>query len=521
MIIAVLLVLMFLQTTSSASAVPTVMWAIDSNSSPYQDEAYAVCELGNYVYVVGYDEEQGNAEFRVEMRSKENGSLVKVWRRNPSNYVDKLVDCVIVNEKLYVIGFDSVPGDYEWAVLIFSPALELLKYVAWNPSNGTDKAFAVVSDGTYLYIAGVDSVHGDLQWRIEKRTSNTLELINVYTSNPSLSDDYVYSVGVDLWTNEVWLVGNNHTKWHIEILSRDLELLKAIGIDMDGSARYVVFDNNGNAYVVGDYGEVKLNEHGHVSWWWKRRYSSSYKALFNRGFIYLAGVETIGGFSRHVLYALNKDHEFVTKLTLSIDVDLSAVFNMGKMCSDGERIYVAGAVKRNAEDYGWRVYAISLGPPTVSHTTTRTRTAWATNTKTITLTTTAMRTRNITRTVTRSTTLTRYVTSLATAIVVLRTTETSTHTLTKKTLEMLYTRVTLTTSFIKTLTDVVKHIKTLLQTKELTETTTTTLTSVITNTKFKTITVPILSLRVLDIALILSLIFVIAAVLVSLIRRRS
>src|SRR3989338_2681089 len=41
--------------------------------------------------------------------------------------------------------------------------------VTIDPSGGGDAPFAIAIDSTYMYVVGYDSIPGDLEWRIEKR----------------------------------------------------------------------------------------------------------------------------------------------------------------------------------------------------------------------------------------------------------------------------------------------------------------------------------------------------------------
>ncbi len=77
-------------------------------------------------------------------------------------------------DSLYVAGFDSAPGAYEWRVekrTLLDGSLESGFGVngVIQGGSGPAQALAIAIDGTFMYLAGYDTVAGQAACRIEKR----------------------------------------------------------------------------------------------------------------------------------------------------------------------------------------------------------------------------------------------------------------------------------------------------------------------------------------------------------------
>jgi hypothetical protein len=91
---------------------------------------------------------------------------------------------------IYVVGYDSSPGNSQWRIEKRSlNDGSLIWSVTSNPSSGSDSANSVAVDSTGIYVVGYDYAPGNYQWRIEKRNLNDGSLIWSITSNPSSGDD--------------------------------------------------------------------------------------------------------------------------------------------------------------------------------------------------------------------------------------------------------------------------------------------------------------------------------------------
>lgn len=155
-----------------------------------------------------------------------DGGLQAVqWQKsgNWSATLDASTDLAADTTGVYVVGYDSTPGDIQWRMeKRYLGNGELRWSVSSNPGNGTDQATAVAVDLSGLYVVGTDSSEGNARWRMEKRDLNGGSLIWAQTSNPSAGHDY--ALGVVLDYSGLYVVGNDYypgnAQWRIE--KRDL-----------------------------------------------------------------------------------------------------------------------------------------------------------------------------------------------------------------------------------------------------------------------------------------------------------
>lgn len=346
--------------------VEVVNWVIRSNPSEGDDYANAICGVGDYIYVVGVENDtRGN--LRIEKR-KIDGELVTTWTYNNEGL--GYADCIAVDDKIYIIG-------YSWIVLVLDLDLNLIECVKSNTYSRQAKAYAILSDGKYLYIVGYDEGNSllDRMWRIEKRILNNLSLVDVYVSNPSDLDDVTYGVGINPVTGNLWVIGfdwiDDLQKWRIEVLDREsLKLIKIIRLELsplfifDGPFS-ISFDDEGNAIIVGSGGIVKVNENGNVIAL-NTGYYEHFKSLYLGSYIYVVGKEYDNFFSIPIfqkwfwyLYVYNSNLSLINKITLGL-TDVS--FLRGKFHVEGSNIYVAGSAKNHQEpfDWEWTIYSIDF-----------------------------------------------------------------------------------------------------------------------------------------------------------------
>jgi len=77
-------------------------WRVSSNPSRWDDVAYAVCEYGDYIYVVGAQDTNHGGYLRVKVRSEFDGSLVRAWSADNLTFYAYSADCTIAGGLLYV-----------------------------------------------------------------------------------------------------------------------------------------------------------------------------------------------------------------------------------------------------------------------------------------------------------------------------------------------------------------------------------------------------------------------------------
>jgi hypothetical protein len=396
-----------LQPSEPGHGVLKVNWIVHSDPSSSADDANAVCEKDEYIYAVGVDRYVDTGRFRIEKRLKSSGDLVKAWTYNPSGGWDELYDCVIVEDTLYAVGRVGDPWVFSWAIVALDLDLNMLSYAthgvrASYPSHSI--AWSLTSDGEYLYIAGHDNspAFNDAQWRVEKRRLKDLALVKSYTSNPSKSIDVAKAISINPVTGDLWVCGYKAVGYdafaRIEILSKDLELVKVVELNIPGICTSIAFDEEGNGYVGGGpFFIAKLSKHGDIL-----RVSQiktppalAPTLLYFNNFIYAFVLEEIKDTSKppfyfkHAVYVLDKDLNVVHKTILDDNINISADTISRRVAFDGENVYVAGShgVRRDTEmDTRWTVYSISIAekPREIAQTVTVTTTIEVTKTSILT-----------------------------------------------------------------------------------------------------------------------------------------
>jgi hypothetical protein len=280
-----------------------VNWGVSWEVRSEGDAARAVCEAGEYIYVVGT--RGGSA--RVEMRFKSDGSLAREWS---SSEFKGLADCVIAGGRLYVVGSN-------FSVLVFDLNLNALKSEG-GEVNG--QANSITFYNGYLYIAGHErtgkySRWGSefILWRVEKRSAENLELAGVRLIPERL--EYIIEmvprdIAINPVTKHLWIVGYVHSvEWQlippvlrefydcrVEILDLNLNPVKednypsmvpCWGVD----ATAIAFDEEGYAYIIGSRSNAinKYNVHGERVAYEKKFFAR--RILYTNGYLYVITFE--------------------------------------------------------------------------------------------------------------------------------------------------------------------------------------------------------------------------------------
>jgi hypothetical protein len=362
LLVAFLLFLIIPSYTPVAEAqIPAVIkinWRAYSDPTGYNDVAYSACESGDYIYVVGSQDFPRFA--RIEMRNKLNGSLVKEWT---STEFFELSGCTISEGKLYVVGMSFIILESDsvrtaWAVLEFDLNLNLLSF---KRKNFEGMACDILSYNNYLYIAGWEreATKGDYQWRITKWRAKDLTVVKEYASNPSLKDDYTCAIKVNPITKNLWAVGvEEYNKFRIEILDPDLNPIKVIKKDEKIQFPGIDFDEEGNAYIVGDRFIAKYDKDGKELAAKKIPYYAD-QLMYIKGYIYVSAGEYVEDFFMHVLYVYDKNLNLIDRVILSYDVNAQSLFITGRMAFDGKNLYIVGTDNWQGNER-WVIYSISI-----------------------------------------------------------------------------------------------------------------------------------------------------------------
>jgi len=321
-------------TAEGQSPGAVLAWHIRSNPSDWDDVAYAVCESGDYLYVVGAQDTNNGGYLRVEVRSKFDGSLVRAWGADNLTFYAYSADCAIAGGLLYV-------AYGRWSVAVFDLGLNLLNRVV-EPEYVPGEVNSVAISNGYLYLAGYEFVEGGYsRWRVEKWSVDGANLVRVkvYVSDPSPLSDEAMQVAVNPVTGYLWVVGHEADyRFRVEILDQDLNLVKAVSNRSRWLAYAVGFDEYGYAYISGGgfiakydpYGnEVVVREFSY--YWWAP------KLLYVGGRVYVGANALCGNTSTSALYIFDRNLEQLGRLCLS-----GALERWGKAASDGRCVYLAG-----------------------------------------------------------------------------------------------------------------------------------------------------------------------------------
>jgi hypothetical protein len=217
---------------------------VTSNPSGSWDEAHAIAIDSTAMYVVGIDQSPGpvDHQWRIEKRSLVDGSLDTgfdgdgVVMSNPSTGYDWAYDIAIDSTYMYVVGFDLDLGNSQWRIEKRSLSDGSLDtgfgedgHVLSNPSVGYDDAYAIAIDSTAMYVVGSDSY----QWRIEKRSLESGDILG-FGAITSDSTEHPSDIAID--STAMYVVGSDYSpgdaQWRIEKRSlADGGLDTGFGID--------------------------------------------------------------------------------------------------------------------------------------------------------------------------------------------------------------------------------------------------------------------------------------------------
>jgi len=326
-----------------------VKWRVHSNPTDLIDDAYAVCESGDYIYVFGLS--KGNYA-RFEIRYKSSGSLIRAWE---SIRLDDLMDCVIDNGRIYVT---EILG----RILTFDLSLKVPKLLLmYKHKSFYEWTYSITYYKGYIYITGTYyTENSKAKWRVEKLVADDLTFVKMYVSNMTSKMASAFNAKVNPITKQLWVTGVEDEQFRVEILDLDLNPIKIIKKNDKGLASTVDFDEDGYAYIGGDGFIAKYDKYGNEIKLKEITYHVK-KLLYVNGSLFVATNEKEGGYRRHVLYVYNKDLNQIERSILSQDINADADFGYGKMAFDGKNLYIAG-IDYKPGNSQWTIYSISLLP---------------------------------------------------------------------------------------------------------------------------------------------------------------
>jgi hypothetical protein len=245
-----------------------VVWTQMNDPSPIEDQPYGMAISGSNMYVVGFDSNTPlfDDQWHIEKRNLGDGSLVAAFSTiipgvvvsNPSsttiNSFDDAYAVAVDSTAMYVVGFDSIVGDNDWAWHIEKRDLVtggLIMsfgsgtgggYISENISTGPgldDAAFAVAVDssptGTMYIVGYTTTVFQGTEWQIEARDKVTGLVVSSVTTSMSIGDDVANAIAIDPVEGYMYVVGTDaslgSSGWRIEkrTLSGSLSLDSTFG----------------------------------------------------------------------------------------------------------------------------------------------------------------------------------------------------------------------------------------------------------------------------------------------------
>jgi hypothetical protein len=236
-----------------------ITWAVSEHISSGYDQIWGAAVDGSGLYAVGSDYTPSNKEWRLEKRSLTTGATIWGVSENLSSGSDEARGVAVDTTGVYVVGWDSTPGNPEWRVEKRSLTTGTITWArSEDISSSYDYAYGVVVDGSGVYIAGFDenATGNKDEWRVEKRSLTTGAVLWSYSEHLSSGDDFAGGVAVD--GSGVYVVGSDYApgsdEWRLE--KRSLTsgaILWAQSEDIssgDDYAGHVAVDGSG-VYVAG------------------------------------------------------------------------------------------------------------------------------------------------------------------------------------------------------------------------------------------------------------------------------
>jgi len=386
--------------TQTGGTPQIIKWVRYINPTDENDYATGTCVFGNYVAVVG----DANMVPYVALLDKNSGAVIREWASKEGELGGVFANCISIGGKLYVVGIiggvdpHRVIHNPSGVIYVFDENLNIIKKAVDNHSIFYT---SITYDGNYLYIGGLySSSEHEFGWIVEKRTID-LDIVDFKEVNLGL-ELWISAggdIGVNPATGNIWVVGAygywkgvdaNHSL--IMIFDNDLNVVKTIDYsERDesylGSLDSICFDDDGYAYIAGDYGIAKFDPRGNLVTINKEYYSSKILCIGNK--IYAFRCRYISDYVRHVLMVLDRDLNIVDEYVLSRDVNANSYCTSGKTSFDGESIYVAGIDEALGENNRrivvYAIYAsgISTSVQPTQTTTTITTTTPVTSTVTV------------------------------------------------------------------------------------------------------------------------------------------
>ena len=334
-----------------------VEWLSTSNPGPYRDSAYSCCVLGDTLYVVGFDEANGFGvqRYRVEARRVRDGSLKRVWVDEKAHRFASLFTCVTLGNRIYVAG----ATDSFWSIIAFDEELNAVARRDFDKPRFIP--YSMDTDGRVIYVAGAEIAGESYAIHVEALSPDDLTPVATYTSNPMGRGAAAYSIAYDYVTNRVVLGGfdnvDGYRRWRIEILDKDLSLIRVCRPDVAGSVTGVAIGLNNAVYAVGRNAVAKLDIDGVVQKIDRARGGS--RVVSSSGSPPLGRRVAIA--TDNNIYIMDENLNLVDATRLPRGAEIIAV-TQGRIAYDNKKLYIAATQIISDNDWAWAIAAVNPSP---------------------------------------------------------------------------------------------------------------------------------------------------------------
>lgn len=220
---------------------------------PYLGAPNAICFYNGTVYVFGFENSSKVPRAFAISFDVQNNNVVKIFNGSFGGFYN----CIVYEDKIYVVGFENISNVFSWALTIFSSSLHLERMVLENLSSGINVAMDIVVHNNSLYVAGVVNKSGNAFIRIEKRSLKTLAIESVL--NIRIGSAVGIVPRLYIIKNFLVIAYTNREKGVIsmDFLDTNLNLVNRINVNINGYLYSIVSDNN-CIYIGGSFGVAKI-----------------------------------------------------------------------------------------------------------------------------------------------------------------------------------------------------------------------------------------------------------------------
>ncbi len=386
--VSIALVSILLIEGSSLCFAQNVVWTMTENPSGSRDRPTAITADVSYIYVAGCDRSPGNYQWRIQKRNKSDGSVVWTVTENLSSSDGsdgEMIGGITCDDSyVYVGGWDNSPGHAQWRIQKRNKSDGSMVWTMTDDPGGTSLLYALAADDTYIYAAGLESYTRDnYRCRIQKLNKSDGSIVWTETEDLSsddeynvitIDDSYIYVAGFDYslgWGDDQWRIQKRNKSdgsvvW-TETDNPSSSWDEARAITCDGTFIYVAGFDSSQGYGNYQWRIQKRNKSdGSVVWTVTDNPSSSRDVVqgitSDDSSIYIVGHDSSPGDDRQ--WRIQKRDKSDGSIVWTETENLSS-FNdkTSAITCDGTYIYIAGYDSSPGyQNYQWRIQKRQTAP---------------------------------------------------------------------------------------------------------------------------------------------------------------